>query len=76
MSFAVGEGNPRILHRLPAFPADPPIPSGSVIAGIRLARERQVRSTVIAYENNQTDLLDLLDSQMAVIDVIVALMEN
>ncbi len=31
-----------------------------------------LHAAVIAYENNQTDLLDLLDSQMAVIDVDLA----
>jgi outer membrane protein TolC len=31
--------------------------------------EATLHAAVIAYENNQTDLLDLLDSQMAVIDV-------
>jgi outer membrane protein TolC len=51
-------------------------------AAQRLARvyhdslEPQAQATlhaaVIAYENNQTDLLDLLDSQMAVIDVDLA----
>ena len=51
-------------------------------AAQRLARvyhdslEPQAKSTlhaaVIAYENNQTDLLDLLDSQMTVIDVDLA----
>jgi len=31
--------------------------------------EETLHAAVIAYENNQTDLLDLIDSQMAVIDV-------
>jgi len=31
--------------------------------------EATLHAAVIAYENNQTDLLDLIDSQMAVIDV-------
>jgi outer membrane protein TolC len=34
--------------------------------------EETLHAAVIAYENNQTDLLDLLDSQMAVIDVDLA----
>ncbi len=34
--------------------------------------EATLHAAVIAYENNQTDLLDLLDSQMAVIDVNLA----
>jgi outer membrane protein TolC len=34
--------------------------------------EATLHAAVIAYENNQTDLLDLLDSQMAVIDVDLA----
>ena len=34
--------------------------------------EESLHAAVIAYENNQTDLLDLLDSQMAVIDVDLA----
>jgi outer membrane protein TolC len=34
--------------------------------------EATLRAAVIAYENNQTDLLDLIDSQMAVIDVNLA----
>ena len=34
--------------------------------------EATLQSSVIAYENNQTDLLDLLDSQMTVIDVDLA----
>jgi outer membrane protein TolC len=34
--------------------------------------ESTLHAAVIAYENNQTDLLDLLDSQMAVIDVDLA----
>lgn len=34
--------------------------------------ESTLHAAVIAYENNQTDLLDLLDSQMAVIDVNLA----
>ena len=34
--------------------------------------ETTLHAAVIAYENNQTDLLDLLDSQMAVIDVDLA----
>jgi len=52
----------------------------------RLARmyhdsiEPQAESTlhvaIIAYENNQTDLLDLLDSQMAVIDVNLAWLQS
>jgi outer membrane protein TolC len=36
---------------------------------LRPQAERTLHAAVIAYENNQTDLLDLLDSQMAVIDV-------
>jgi outer membrane protein, heavy metal efflux system len=34
--------------------------------------EGTLHAAVIAYENNQTDLLDLIDSQMAVIDVNLA----
>ena len=34
--------------------------------------EATLHAAVIAYENNQTDLLDLIDSQMAVIDVNLA----
>jgi cobalt-zinc-cadmium efflux system outer membrane protein len=34
--------------------------------------EATLRAAIIAYENNQTDLLDLIDSQMAVIDVNLA----
>lgn len=34
--------------------------------------EAALHAAVIAYENNQTDLLDLIDSQMAVIDVNLA----
>ncbi|MGA3133252.1 MAG: TolC family protein [Terracidiphilus sp.] len=34
--------------------------------------ESTLHAAVIAYENNQTDLLDLIDSQMAVIDVNLA----
>lgn len=34
--------------------------------------EATLHAAVIAYENNQTDLLDLVDSQMAVIDVNLA----
>jgi outer membrane protein, heavy metal efflux system len=34
--------------------------------------EATLHAAIIAYENNQTDLLDLLDSQMAVIDVDLA----
>jgi len=34
--------------------------------------EATLHAAVIAYENNQTDLLDLIDSQMAVIDVSLA----
>jgi outer membrane protein TolC len=34
--------------------------------------EATLHAAVIAYENNQTDLLDLIDSQMAVIDVDLA----
>ncbi|MGD0730813.1 MAG: TolC family protein [Terracidiphilus sp.] len=34
--------------------------------------EATLHAAIIAYENNQTDLLDLLDSQMAVIDVNLA----
>ena len=59
---------------------------GEALAGARSAQrlarmyhdslEPQAESTlhaaVIAYENNQTDLLDLIDSQMAVIDVNLA----
>ena len=34
--------------------------------------EATLHAAVIAYENNQTDLLDLIDSQMVVIDVNLA----
>ncbi len=34
--------------------------------------EATLHAAVIAYENNQTDLLDLIDSQMAVIDINLA----
>ncbi|KAA6459139.1 TolC family protein [Acidobacteria bacterium AB60] len=39
---------------------------------IELQAEATLHAAVIAYENNQTDLLDLVDSQMAVIDVNLA----
>jgi outer membrane protein TolC len=38
--------------------------------------EATLHAAVIAYENNQTDLLDLLDSQMAVIDVNLAWLQS
>ncbi len=38
--------------------------------------ESTLHAAVIAYENNQTDLLDLLDSQMAVIDVNLAWLQS
>jgi outer membrane protein TolC len=38
--------------------------------------EATLHSAVIAYENNQTDLLDLIDSQMAVIDVNLAWLQS
>ncbi|UWZ84213.1 TolC family protein [Occallatibacter riparius] len=63
---------------------------GEALAGARSAQrlarmyhdslEPQAESTlhaaVIAYENNQTDLLDLIDSQMAVIDVNLAWLQS
>jgi cobalt-zinc-cadmium efflux system outer membrane protein len=36
---------------------------------LRPQAEATLQSSVIAYANNQTDLLDLLDSQMAVVDI-------
>jgi cobalt-zinc-cadmium efflux system outer membrane protein len=36
---------------------------------LRPQAEETLHAAVIAYENNQTDLLDLLDSQMTVIDI-------
>jgi outer membrane protein TolC len=38
--------------------------------------ESTLHAAVIAYENNQTDLLDLIDSQMAVIDVNLAWLQS
>ncbi len=38
--------------------------------------ESTLHAAIIAYENNQTDLLDLLDSQMAVIDVNLAWLQS
>lgn len=38
--------------------------------------EATLHAAVIAYENNQTDLLDLIDSQMAVIDVNLAWLQS
>ncbi len=38
--------------------------------------EETLHAAVIAYENNQTDLLDLIDSQMAVIDVNLAWLQS
>lgn len=38
--------------------------------------EATLHAAVIAYENNQTDLLDLIDSQMAVIDVNLAWIQS
>lgn len=38
--------------------------------------EGTLHAAVIAYENNQTDLLDLIDSQMAVIDVNLAWLQS
>lgn len=38
--------------------------------------EATLHSAVIAYENNQTDLLDLIDSQMAVIDINLAYFQS
>jgi hypothetical protein len=34
--------------------------------------EGTLHAAIVAYENNQTDLLDLIDSQMTVIDVNLA----
>lgn len=39
---------------------------------LRPQAEATLQSSVIAYENDKTDLLDLLDSQMAVIDIDLA----
>ncbi|MGA3334101.1 MAG: TolC family protein [Terracidiphilus sp.] len=39
---------------------------------LRPQAEATLQSSVIAYENNKTDLLDLLDSQMTVIDIDLA----
>lgn len=39
---------------------------------LRPQAEATLQSSVIAYENDQTDLLDLLDSQMAVVDIDLA----
>jgi outer membrane protein TolC len=39
---------------------------------LRPQAEATLQSSVIAYENNKTDLLDLLDSQMAVVDIDLA----
>lgn len=41
-------------------------------ASLEPQAEATLHAAVIAYENNQTDLLDLIDSQMAVIDVNLA----
>jgi cobalt-zinc-cadmium efflux system outer membrane protein len=38
-------------------------------SSLRPQAEATLHAAVIAYENNQTDLLDLLDSQMTVIDI-------
>jgi outer membrane protein TolC len=39
---------------------------------LRPQAEATLQSSVIAYENDKTDLLDLLDSQMTVIDIDLA----
>ena len=39
---------------------------------MRPQAEATLHAAVIAYENNQTDFLNLLDSQMAVVDIQLA----
>jgi len=40
--------------------------------GLRVQAEETLHSAVVAYENDQTSFLDLLDSQMTVVDVDLA----
>lgn len=42
---------------------------------LRPQAEATLQSSVIAYENGKTDFLDLLDSQMAVIDIDLAMLQ-
>jgi cobalt-zinc-cadmium efflux system outer membrane protein len=42
---------------------------------LRPQAEATLHSTVIAYENNRTEFLDLLDSQMTVIDLDLAYLQ-